>query len=212
MYPFVRHQPEDVHVKAETCRMHIVNWQMFDVRLQPRSRWPLEDGTVRLSRNVCKKFPLFACITTQKSAFLGKMLLIVNCVIFRLNDYQSILHLYCLNLSCVFYYIPSLMVPLSALTTKSAICSDSSVHFHHTSRRHVPEGSSLIYRPAFHFLHLPLKFLLLIFLLKSSLTLFFSEKTVCPFNGQNLPTELPIALAPVRTLYMCAFVSCVLTF
>jgi len=126
--------------------------------------------------------------------------------------YQPLLHLYCLNLSCVLYYTSSLMVHSSALKTQSAICSESSVHIHQTSRRRVPEGSSLIYRPAFHFIHLPLKFLLLILLLKSFLTSFFSEKTFWPFNGQNPLTELRIAMAPFLTLYMCAFISCVLIF
>jgi len=79
------------------------------------------------------------------------------------------------------------MIHPSALRKQSAIYSELSVHFHQTSRRHVPEGSSLIYHQVFHLLLLPLKFLLLIFALESFLTSFFSEKTFWPFNSQHPP-------------------------
>ena len=126
--------------------------------------------------------------------------------------YQPLLHFYFLILSCVFSYTSSLMVHSSALTTQSAMCSESSVHVHQNSRRHVPESSgphlSSSFPPSTVSPEIPFTY----FPPKIFSHILFSEKTFWSFNSQHFPIELPIALATVLTLYMCAFVSCALTY
>jgi hypothetical protein len=146
-----------------TCRSHL-------------RRWPLEDWTDRLSLNVSKKFPLLACVTTQKSAVLGELLFIVNCAIFGLNALSTIIAFLLFNfVVCSCNYTSSLMVHSSAVKTQSAVCSESYVHIQQTSRSHVPECSVPYLSSSFPPSTASPENPLLIFLLKSFLT-FSSQK------------------------------------
>jgi hypothetical protein len=70
------------------------------------------------------------------------LLFIVNCAIFGLNVLSTIVAFPLFNfIMCFFHYTFSRMVHSSALTTQSSVCSESSVQFHQTAWRHMPEGS-----------------------------------------------------------------------